>query len=178
MSEKLRLITSGAVVAPIYWALQQHPELWNEHDARTTPPDSPHRELDDIWVRYGEPDRARDGLPHDASWYPGADVLQVRGLCYDVMRHVQGVELGGVLITRIPPGATCYPHVDSGWHASRYNKFGVQITSAPGQTFHVEDEVLETRPGDIFQFDNSFSHWVLNPTNYERVTMIVCVRQD
>lgn len=178
MSDKLRLITSGATVAPIYWALQQHPEVWNTVTIRTESEDSPHRELDDIWVRFGDPERALDGAPHDAYWYAGADVLQVRGLCYDVVRHVQGVELGGVLITRIPAGAACHPHVDTGWHAKRYSKFGVQITSAPGQTFHVEDEVLETKPGDIFQFDNSFSHWVLNPTDYERVTMIVCVRQE
>lgn len=178
MSEKLSLVTSGAVVAPIYWALQQHPELWNEHPDRTDSAESPHRELDDIWVRFGCPDRARDGQPHDAHWYPQADVLGVRALCYDVMRHVQGVELGGVLITRIPPGATCHPHIDHGWHARRYSKFGVQVTSAPGQTFHVEEDILETKPGDIFQFDNSYSHWVLNPTAYERVTMIVCVRQE
>lgn len=178
MSDKLKLITSGATVAPIYWALQQHPELWNRVPLRTSSKDSPHRELDDIWVRFGEPERAADDRPHDAHWYEDADVLCVRGLCYDVMRHVQGVELGGVLITRIPPGAQCYPHKDLSWHAQRYSKFAVQIACAPGQTFHVEDDVLETKPGDIYQFDNSFSHWVLNPTAYERVTMIVCVRQE
>lgn len=178
MSDKLKLITSGATVAPIYWALHQNPQLWNTITSRTNHEASPHRELDDIWVRFGEPERAVDDRAHDAHWYPDADVLGVRGLCYDVMRHVHGVELGGVLITRIPPGKQCYPHTDTSWHAKRYSKFGVQITSAPGQTFHVEDEVLETKPGDIFQFDNSFSHWVLNPTNYERVTMVVCVRQE
>lgn len=178
MSDKLKLITSGANVAPIYWTLLEHPELWNEHTERTLPSDSPHRELDDIWVRYGEPERASDGEPHNSFWYPKADILAVRSLCHDVMRFVQGVELGGVLITRIPPGKQCYPHIDHGWHASRYDKYAVQITSAPGQEFHVEDVVLETKPGDIYKFDNSFSHWVTNPTAYERVTMIVCVRLD
>ena len=175
---KLQLVNRGAAVAPIYWRLQQNPQLWNEHCQRTEDPASPHHGLDDIWARYGDPARAVDGAPHDAHWYPAADLLGIRPLCYDLMRAVNGVELGGVLITRIPPGAMCKPHTDPGWHARRYDKYGVQITSAPGQQFVVEDESLETAPGDVFYFDNSYTHWVTNDTPYERVTMIVCIRRE
>ena len=142
----IKLISEGANVAPIYWAILNHPELWNEHDARTKDETSPHYGLDDIWPRFGE--------------------VQYAG------------ELGGVLITRIPAGKECKPHSDPGWHARRYQKFGVQITSAPGQKFCFEDAELETKPGDIFWFDNEYTHWVTNPTPYERITMIVCIRID
>lgn len=175
---KIDLLQQGLPVAPIYWALLEHPELWNQNKTRTESPDSPHHGLDDIWARYGDPSRAVDGLPHDAFWYPSADVLGVKALCLDIMRAVDGIELGGVLITRIPPGAKCKPHTDPGWHARRYEKYGVQITSAPGQKFCFEGESLETKPGDLFWFDNQYSHWVTNPTQYERVTMIVCIRKD
>lgn len=175
---KIELLQSGLPVAPIYWALQQHPELWNQHTARTEDPASPHHGLDDIWARYGDPARAVDGAPHDAFWYPAAETLGIKQLCLDVMHAVGGVELGGVLITRIPPGAMCKPHTDPGWHARRYDKFGVQITSAPGQRFHFDEESLETKPGDLFWFDNQYTHWVTNPTQYERVSMIVCVRKE
>ena len=110
--------------------------------------------------------------------YESADILGIKSLVYDIFRFVEGVELGGVLITRIPAGKECKPHVDPGWHARRYEKFGVQITSAPGQKFCFDDVELETKPGDIFWFDNQFNHWVTNPTEYERITMIVCIRKN
>lgn len=175
---KIELLQSGLPVAPICWALQQHPELWNQHAARTADPASPHHGLDDIWARYGDPARATDGAPHDSFWYPAADLLGIKPLCLDLMRAVDGAELGGVLITRIPPGAMCKPHVDPGWHARRYDKFAVQIASSPGQRFHFEGESLETKPGDLYWFDNQFKHWVTNDTPYERVTMIVCIRKE
>jgi hypothetical protein len=175
---KIKRILEGVPVAPIHWALQSNPQLWNEHTARTQSPNSPHHGLDDIWARYGDPERAVDDRPHDAHWYPSAEVLGIRKICYDIMRFVEGVELGGVLITRIAPGRMVRPHTDPGWHARRYEKYGVQITSAPGQKFCFEDQELETKPGDVFWFDNSHTHWVTNDTPYERVTMIICVRKE
>lgn len=178
MTQRIKLIGEGVDVSKIYWALQQHPELWNQNTQRTKTPSGPHHGLDDIWLRYGDPERATDGQPHDSFWYPGADLLGVKPLCHDLMRMVDGEELGGVLITRIPPGCLCKPHTDPGWHARRYQKFGVQITSAPGQRFHFDDESIETKPGDLFWFDNQYSHWVTNDTPYERVSMIICIRKE
>lgn len=175
---KLALLMRGIDVSQIYWNIQQHPEFWNEHTERTDYPGSPHSGLDDIWARFGDPSRAVDGSPHDSFWYPSADALGIKKLCYDVMNLVNGDELGGVLITRIPPGAMCKPHTDPGWHAHRYHKFAIQITSAPGQRFHFEDESLESRPGDLYWFDNQYLHWVTNDTPYERITMIICIRKD
>lgn len=176
MRDPIALIGQGLPVGPIHWALMQHPELWNEHDLRTRDPESPHHGLDDIWCRYAEPG-ANPG-PDSMRWYPSAEILGVRPMCLDLMRHVGGVELGGVLITRIPPGKECKPHVDPGWHADRYSKFGVQIASAPDQRFCFDSVSLETKPGDLFTFDNSFRHWVKNPTTYERITMIVAIRVE
>lgn len=178
MSEHIKLIASGINVAPIYWALLQHPGLWDAHTTRTEDPASPHHGLNDIWARFGEAEHAENGKPHDSKWYPSAGFLGIKQVCFDVMHKVGGVELGGVLITRIPPGAECRPHTDPGWHARRYDKFALQITSAPGQIFNIDDGALETKPGDLFWFDNSFEHWVTNPTKYERITMIICIRME
>lgn len=176
MDSKIRLVARGLNVSNVYWALQSA-DLWNKHTTRTEDPSSPHFGLDDIWVRYGDPDRAKDGMEHDSYWYKEAEVNGVREICYDLMHALQGDELGGVLITRIPAGKECKPHTDPGWHARRYDKYGVQITSAPGQMFCFDDASLETRPGDVFWFDNKYRHWVTNPTQYERITMIVCIRK-
>lgn len=175
---KIKLLDRGLPVAPIYWALLQNPQLWNQFTARTESPDSPHHGLDDIWARFGETEDAAHFGQHDSKWYPSADVLGIKRLVMDVFHSVDGVRLGGVLITRIPPGKTCRPHVDPGWHARYYEKFGVQITSAPGQRFCFEGESLETRPGDLFWFRNDVLHWVENPTPYERVSMIVCIKRE
>lgn len=178
MNDKIQLVAKDWDVSSILWALRSHPELWNTHKMRTESPDSPHHGLDDIWARFGDPDRATDGAPHESYWYPAADLLGIRQICHDLMHMVHGEELGGVLITRVPPGAEVKPHIDPGWHAQHYDKFAIQITSAPGQCFHFEDQSLETRPGDVFWFDNQFTHWVTNDTPYERITMIVCIRKE
>ena len=171
----LRLIQSGIPVTGIHWALQQHTELWNQNTARTQNPDSPHHGLDDLWVRYGAPDQD-PSKPHDSHWHAPADVLGLKPICLDIMRLVGGSIMGGVLITRIPPGATCKPHHDRGWHADVHDKYALQITSAPGQKFCFDDIEIETAPGDLFWFENQSTHWVLNPTNYERITMIACIK--
>lgn len=175
MSDHIKLIAQGLNVAPIYWALHQHPELWNENTARTESKDSPHYGLDDIWARFVPSNPTQE---QSSIWYPSADILGIKSMCLDVMHAVGGTELGGVLITRIPAGKECRPHVDPGWHAVKYQKYAVQITSAPGQEFCFEDGSLESKPGDLYWFDNQFLHWVTNPTNYERITMIVCIRKE
>jgi quercetin dioxygenase-like cupin family protein len=176
MSEKIKLLERGVNVHSIYWALLANPQLWNQHTARTESPNSPHHRLDDIWVRFGDEKDARSGLPHFAKWHESADVLGVKPFLRNLMHAVGGDIMGGVLITRIPPGATCKQHTDEGWHALHYQKYAVQITSAPGQKFCFDGEELETRPGDVFWFNNQHLHWVENQTNYERITMIACIK--
>jgi hypothetical protein len=178
MTQKIKLLGSGANVGPMQWALHQHPELWGEHSSRTKTAESPHRELTDIWTRYAKDPAQSPHEPHDAVWYPCADVLPVRDLVYPLMAASRGTKLGGVLITKIPAGATCHPHNDRGWHAQHYTKIAIQIQSAPGQRFCFEGESLETKPGDIFEFDNYFTHWVENPTPYDRITLIACIRTE
>lgn len=169
-------------VAPLLAQLECAPELWNNFDLRTNHPRSPHRELDDIFVRYNARenftgDRARFNEEHDAVWWPTAQMLPAaRDLSFELMSKMQGERLGMVLITRIPAGAQCYPHTDTGWHARHYDKFAIQLASEPAQSFHVEDEVLRPAPGECYWFDNSRPHHVLNPTDHARMTMIICIR--
>lgn len=172
----IRLVTSGEPVAALWWALQEHPELWDTVNARTAPEDSPHHGTSDIYVRYSKKD-PRDPEMHDSEWYPAADVLPVRPLISRLMAAMGGERLGGVLITRIPPGGSVNPHLDGHWHAGYYEKFGIQIASAPGQAFCFDGEQLVTKPGDVFWFDNSHTHWVTNESQHERITLIVTLKR-
>ena len=174
----IRLLTEGVNVAPMQQALADHPELWDQNKGRTEPEDSPHHGLSDIWARYADPATMRSDGAHDSVWYPCADLLPVRDLVYPLMAAVRGDRLGGVLITRIKPGQVCKPHTDPGWHARYYQKFAVQIEAAPRQAFHFVGQSLVTKPGDVFWFDNSFTHWVTNDSQTDRITMIVCIKTE
>lgn len=182
----MHMICRGANVAPLVAELHRQPWLWNTVNLRTAPPQSPHHGLDDIWVRYNplenyDPEKglAEFNSEHNAKWYPAFQSLpSVRPLVFDLMRLVEGEALGFVLITRIPAGATCKPHVDRGWHAEHYDKYAIQLESAPGQSFNFEGESLDAQPGDVYWFNNLEQHWVLNPTEHDRMTMIVCIRSN
>lgn len=174
----IKLLWSGLDVRPMQVALESHPELWDQRTERTTPEGSPHHGLSDIWARFAEPSTMQPDGSHDSVWYPPADVLPVREIVFPLMAAVQGERLGGVLITRIRPGQVCKPHTDPGWHARYYQKFAVQIAAAPGQAFHFEGHELVTKPGDIFWFDNSHTHWVTNESDTDRITMIVCIKTE
>jgi Aspartyl/Asparaginyl beta-hydroxylase len=180
-------IASGLDIAPVREQLDAHPELWNQNDWRKTRPDSPHTGMTDIWVRYNDIERLDLGNPakfneeHVPVWYPAWDKLTaLKPLVFELMARVYGEMLGGILITRIPPGATLAPHVDHGWHVEQYDKFYLSIESAPGANFFCRHdgvtEALCPEPGDIWLFDNRREHWVENTSDKERITVIICIR--
>jgi hypothetical protein len=170
-------------VAPLVEQLARNPDVWNRHAYRTKAEDSPHRAVSDIWVRYASfdalaalADPVND--PHESMWYPCvAQIPAAWSLARRVFRHVGGKRLGGVLITRIPAGGEVKPHIDRGWHAGYYEKFAVQVKGNAEQAFCFEDARLSPLPGDVYTFQNDRLHWVENPSNDERITLIVCVRR-
>lgn len=174
-------VASGLCVSVLADQLHRHPELWNEHTGRTEAYKSPHKGVDDIWVRYADPvniDRPDFHGPHQSVWYPSVTKIPAAwSLARRVMRMVGGKALGGVLITRIHPGGMVRPHVDKGWHAGEYEKFGVQVKGNKDQAFCFEGMELRPEPGDLYTFDNSKLHWVVNDSGTERITLIVCIKR-
>jgi hypothetical protein len=138
---------------------------------------SPHRECDDIWVRYQNSTIRPDGS-FDCGWWDVADELPaVVSLCQSVGAIVYSQDMGGVLVTRIPAGKQVYPHKDFGWHAQYYEKFAVQIAGNKDQAFCFEDGSLSPESGDVFTFCNQATHWVTNESAEDRITLIVCLRR-
>lgn len=165
-------------------AALEHCTAWNKYGARREA--YAHREMSDIWVRYNnwenfnpEAGLAAFNQPHESVWYPVADEIpQLKRVVYDVLAHLGDVKLGGVLITRIPPGCGVAPHVDGGWHAGYYtDKHGVQLKGTLDQSFNFEGYSLSALPGEVYWFDNSKLHWVENPSSEDRITMIICTRE-
>lgn len=174
-------IASGVDVMPLLLQIERHPEVWDVYNQRKAAY-GPHTRISDIWVRYNDyanftGDRAAFNAEHDSVWYPESYKLPaVRDIVFSIMARVQGERLGGVLITRIPPGGCVEPHIDGGWHAEYYSKYAVQLKSAPGQAFCFDGESLDAKPGDVYWFNNLARHWVVNDTPSERMTLIVCIK--
>jgi hypothetical protein len=176
----IELVASGFDVAPLR-AVLKDASLWDWNRARTQSPESPHFGCSDIWARYAPPSEYGINGPHTSVWYEmfGPYLLYpLKMLALDIMDMTGGKELGGVLVTRIPPHGVVKPHKDSGWHAEYYNaKFGLSIEANEHQAFCFDDCHLVTKPGDLFLFDNSKVHWVLNNSNHDRITAIFCTRR-
>src|SRR6185437_1302141 len=170
-------------LAEINHELDQHPELWNEYRYRTEHKLSPHREADDIWFRYNDIKNLDPENPkafndeHVAVWYPNIEKCpSVRLLVEQVAFELGANTIGAVLVTRVPAYKQIYWHADAGWHAEAHRKFLVLIRGNKEQSFEFEDEQMFSNQGDCFEFQNEFPHRVLNPTDQERISLIICLR--
>jgi uncharacterized RmlC-like cupin family protein len=177
---KIYKVSDGHDVEGLYQQLQD-PALWNGIKLRTEHPQSPHREVSDIWVRYNDfshyaGDMQAFNGPHESVWYPIAEKLtEARRLSEQIAGDRP---LGAVLITKIPAGKQVHPHIDGGWHAHHYDKHAIQIRGNDKQRFVVQNEELVTQTGDEFWFNNSVPHWVINDSEFDRITLIVCIRSN
>jgi hypothetical protein len=183
-------VAEGIDVGPLMAQLAEHSKLWDQHSVRKTAPGTPHGQMSDIWVRYNDVapfaasgDYSRFNDAHVPVWYPAWHALPaLRPIVFGLMEAMEGEMLGGVLITRIPPGMGIAPHADRGWHVEYYDKFYLSLQSAPGAVFGCEHdgvrEELNPLPGELYLFDNRKLHWVENNSDQDRITLIICIRTE
>ena len=185
-----RKISGGFDTAPLLAALQRQPELFNVYGERRRQVGdikSPHREVEDIWLRHndrrpfesGERPWSEFNDPHDAVWYPAHDKLpEARPLIFDVMRAVEGEHLGGILITKLAPGRSIEPHTDHGWHAEAHEKFMLHLQCDEGAVFGFPSGVMQAAAGQLWWFRNDEPHWIANKSQRDRVVMIISIRRQ
>ena len=163
---------------PVLAALAARPDLWNANPLRTTYPDTPHREADDIWLRFNEMPENPEDVINDIQTnpYPAWTELPVKDMVLNLMRAVGGTQLGRVLITRLAPGNEIYPHVDEGAPATFYQRFQIMLQCNPGVLFLCGDETVQMRTGDVYWFDNAQEHAVLQNSNDDRIALICDIR--
>lgn len=176
----------SADVSELSQRLKDMPELFGRISARKYAAGSPHSGMTDIWVRYNDyrpfaesGDWSRINDPHESVWYPDSfEIPQARDIAMKLMAHVGGERLGGILITKIPPGGVIELHTDHGWHAGYYDKYYVAIDNAERSIFIFPDGHFEAKKGDVYWFRNDVQHAVINGSDRDRVAMIVCIRTN
>lgn len=115
---------------------------------------------------------AKDVLPYPA-WFA---LPQARQIIFDLLRAVEGTQLGRVIITRLKPGKQIIPHVDAGAPAEFFKRYQVALQSLPGAIFQIEDEKVNFNTGEIWLINNRAEHSVQNNSKDDRIVMIVDIR--
>lgn len=172
-------------VVPLMTELGAHPELWNR-DAERLMLHGPHRETDDIWIRYRDKsqnveqkDWSNFSDEHVPVWYPAVDVLPfAKHLALDLMTFTRGEMLGGVLLYRVPAGKQIYLHTDQGWHPNYFDKYNLALQSQPGCSFFYPEtsESMEALTGDLHWFRNTVPHGVINESQDDQLILTFCIK--
>ena len=181
-----KLVCNDLHVVNLQKEILDNYDKFDQYKFRRTAQGSPHKEMTDIWVRYNDikPRLATEDFTgfndeHDSVWFDVVNKIpSVKKVIFDLMHKVDGERLGGVLITKLPPGGHIEKHTDAGWHARYYDKFYVPILNSKGSIFGFEDGNIEPNIGEAWWFDNSQNHWVDNKSETDRIAMIVCIRTD
>jgi len=174
-------LANGIDVSEIKAELDANPDLWNKYGFRKTAPNTPHSQMSDIWVRANKQENIGPKFcdEHYPVWYEASKKLPAtKKFIMDLMAWVGGENLGGVLITKVPPNYKIERHADTKWHAKFFDKFYLQIQGSPEQAFVSEDHDYRPNTGDVYWFNNTREHWVENNSNIDRITLIICIKID
>lgn len=166
---------------PLQHALQVNPDLWNQNPIRTTFEGTPHGSVDDIWLRFNSPEGktlVALGDELEAENYPAwFELHQARPVIFNLMRQVEGVQLGRVIVTRLLPGKTIAAHKDVlGRYSQVYMRYHCVIQGLPGSLFRCGDETICMRSGEVWWFNAHEVHECVNNSSDDRIHMLVDVR--
>jgi hypothetical protein len=180
-----RKIAEGVDTTPMLYALQRQPELWNQKRFRTTFQNTPHGQVDDIWLRFSDDSKAQgdtaavmaDG---DCVWHEAAKALpQARPILLDLMRRLEAYALDRVVITRLLPGRIILPHADNEGayvHDPHRQRHHVVLQGLPGSLYRTGDETVQMLTGQVWWFDALTEHEVANNSADDRIHMLVDLR--
>lgn len=168
-------LAQGLAIAPLMMTLLRHPELWDADRTRTAIPGGPHAAASDIILRFGKPSLDDTG-PFDNR--PAMTTLGAMNMALGVMQLVGGSELGRVVITRLPPGCRITPHADEGSYSRTFTRHQIMLESQPGNVFRCGGEEISPLTGDLWWFNSSLEHEVVNNSVSDRLALIVDCRID
>lgn len=173
-------IADGVHVGALAHALIRKPNLWNQHRFRTEFPNTPHVDVDDIWLRFSDPETLTTNTAAMGDdrpiWFPAARELpEVRPIVQALMFQVGAYELGRLLITRIKPGGRILPHADNDGayvHQEGIARYHIVIQGLPGSLFHCGNETECMKTGEVWWFNAFEVHSVQNESADDRIHLL------
>lgn len=180
-------IAKDVDVTPLLMALIRRPELWKEDTYLRDFPQGPFKLIDSIMLRFpvkavlesqAELEKHNSTYDqHESIDYPPYKILpEARPIVQALMSRVAGERLGRVMINRMAPGASIFPHADTPAHCEYYSRFHVVLKSQPGVDFRTGEERVYMAPGEVWWFNNAEEHEVINNSGDDRIHMIVDIR--
>ena len=178
---------------PLLHAVTRQKHLWNADKTRTWHPQSAHRVVDDILLRYNDFGDGDDFVEKvcsriDCANKPAFAALpEAAAIIFPLMGRLNGEHLGRVFISRMAPGISIPPHTDRIPPAEEafpdrvppavyYERYQIALKAQPGVVFRAGDESVFMAPGDVWWFDNCVEHEVVNNSNDDRISLVVDIR--
>jgi hypothetical protein len=108
-----------------------------------------------------------------------AKLPSLRPIVFAAMTKVQAVELGVIMVTKIPPGGQIRLHTDKGWQAEWFNTKAYCVLQGNDQCVnYAQEEEVVMMPGTVWLFKNTVIHGLKNEGPDDRISVIVCMRSE
>jgi len=183
-------ITDGVTVMPLLLAIHaeaKRSDVWREDTYLRGYPQGPFGDVESIILRFPpvsvfETEAERDEYMKTVDQHECADLPvynrlpQFRPVIMALMSAVGGERLGRCIINKLKPGGRIFPHCDGAEHAAYYDRFHIVLKSHPGNNFRCEDESVSMRDGEVWWFNNSVEHEVINNSADDRIHLIVDIK--
>lgn len=180
-------IANGVDVLPLNLAIKRLAHLWKEDTYLRDYPQGPFGEIESIILRFPprsvfetEEELAKAQVTidqHECVDQPVYKILaEARPLIMQLMARVGGERLGRCIINKIGPGGRIFPHADTAAHAEYYDRFHIVLQSQPGVVFRAGDEQVYMGTGEVWWFQNSEVHEVINNSADDRIHLVIDIR--
>lgn len=175
------LLTNGVNVNQLMLQIQRQPGLWKADTYLRDYPQGPFEDVETIFLRFPpasvtELERSQKDQHECVNMDGMIHLPAARPLVFGLMAMVEGERLGRVMINKIRPGGRIYPHADTAAHATYYDRFHYVLQALPGCKFRCGHEEVGMRTGELWWFDNSEEHEVINNSADDRLHLIIDIR--
>ena len=172
---------------PLLLAIKRNPDLWKADTYLRDYPQGPFGEVESIMLRFptkrvfeleADLERYKDSLEqHFCVDQPAYKALpDARPLVMWLASRVGAEMIGRCFINKVKPGGVIYPHVDTKAHTDFYSRHHICLESNDRSMLRAGDERVNMRPGEVWWFDNSQEHEVVNEGATDRMHLIVDLR--
>jgi hypothetical protein len=155
----------------------QGSNLWNWLNLRKSR-GLEHQAVDDIVLRFQSIEGAHE-LMH---YFDGLDcvdlfVMHLFPQTVKAIREFAGDRtIGKVVIAKLKAKSKVAEHIDEGIYCANHDRYHFVVTSNPGCYLHVNRELCQMLPGEIWWLDNKSPHGAFNNGDSDRIHVIVDLR--